>query len=184
MKGLVENLDGDFDFDAQGLEPLEKVVKFKGVKYILREASHDTAREFRNMNLRATHLTVDEDKSRSARFDGLANSQHFLVSRCLFVASPEGRTHLLPNGDVDPTFRVNPQSLLNWPNRVVEPLYDWIRKVSKLDDDEDDSLSVDALEKKVRKLQERIAKKNKEASISKGEMTDPNPTTDILSPSE
>jgi len=125
-----------FDFDS--LETIEIPVKYKGGKYVLREATGNVAAAYRsgitggaqlNENLKLTSL------------QGLGETEMDLLAGCLFV---EGG-------------KLVPRSVLGaWPDRVCQPLVVELKRISGLDNEETPEDLIDQrdkLDKKIKDLQ-------------------------------
>lgn len=104
------------------LTPNEVPVRIGTQRYILREASADAARQFRNAA--ATGAIISEGKVQTG--ERVGDIQPLLVSQCLFkVDEFDEATNAI--------LKVSPvpyQMVLNWPDRVVSDLFNAIRDIS------------------------------------------------------
>ncbi len=132
-------MSNDFNFDD--LSVTEVPVSYGGIKYILREASEDVAAAYRNASIAGAKL---EDGKLVEMPGNIAGVQALLVSRCLFPITGEGEVSTKPV----------PQKVVGgWPSRVVKPLFEKVKEISELDEEED----LEALFKQRDKLNERIS---------------------------
>lgn len=104
--------------NGDDLKPREKEVTVLGQRYLLREASADAARQFRNSQLAAFRMR----DGKLERFEGLADSEVLLVQQCLLGEDGEGKFK-------NP---VHKQTILGWPARLVKPLFEWVQDASDL----------------------------------------------------
>jgi hypothetical protein len=116
----------EFNFDFDHDQPAEVKIKFQSRVWTLREATEETAVKWRGMQLSNARVV---DGQLQANVDRIAESQAFLVSRCLF--DEEGKPVKL---DV----------VKAWPSRVVRPLFERCKEISSLNEGEDQA----ALEKR------------------------------------
>jgi hypothetical protein len=107
----------DFDFD-QG-QPTEVKIRFQGKNWTLREASEETAVKMRGMQLSNARVVGGQLQ---ANVDRIAESQAFLVSRCLFD---------------DENKPVKVEVIRSWPSRVVKPLFERCKEMSGLAEQDD-----------------------------------------------
>lgn len=111
--------DFNFSLDEQSF-PLT----IAGERYIIVEASEDAAKKYKNTAMRATKFS---DKGKPSGVDGLADVEPLLVSMCLFKLDETGaRSPVLLS------------TVLKWPHRVVEPIYQKARELSGLKEDKDE----------------------------------------------
>lgn len=100
-------------------------------QYVLREASEDAHIAYRDVSMRAMSLSGDSS-SQKARIEGGAEADAVLVSKCLFKLDP---TVLLND---KPTERpVTVQFVRTLPRRIVSKLYNKVRELSGMDEDEE-----------------------------------------------
>lgn len=127
-------------------------------KYILIEANGEAVIKWRNSLLKATKLGAN---GRPTSLEGIADSEPYLVSLCLFYADADGKLPLDKDGEPDPKFLVPVQKIRKWPNRIQKTLFDTVKDISQLNDEE----TVESLEKQKADLEERLAeKRNQEAN--------------------
>lgn len=151
-----------FDFD--GLEQQTKKVKFKGKRYEVREASADAAAQFRNHGLRSARFA----DGKLLGMGDVANGQSLLVSLCLWeeVANPSDPTQ--------PGFRpVDIKVVRAWPERVVKELFEWISKVSMLDEADTEEVLEKRISELQKKLQDKKDKKKEKQLGNSPDGTDP-----------
>jgi hypothetical protein len=81
-----------------------------------------------------------------------------LVAACLYEADEDGSLRTDREGDPDPRYRVTERKVRTWPARVVRSMFDWIKRVSHLEEKEDTEESllaeIEKLESKLSKLRE------------------------------
>lgn len=135
--------NGSFDFDFNDLSPQETPVTYLGKSYILREASEGAACQYRNAILRSTKLGAD---GKPTSIEGLADAEPILISQCLYAADKDGGIRTTPNGDPDPKSLVPLYTVRSWPSRAVKPMFNWVKRVSDLEEKD----SRDGLERKFR----------------------------------
>lgn len=145
-------MSNELNFDSLAL--IEVPVTIEGKKYVLREASEAAAADYRNASIAGAKV---EDGQLTEMPSNLAGVQALLVARCLFP---------LEGGEPSP--RPIAQNVLNgWPSRVIKPLFEKVKEISELDEDE----SLEELQKQRSKLDERIAKLKKESAKNELEAT-------------
>lgn len=147
------------ELNFEDLEPRQEEVPIDGKKYLLKEASGDAACKWRNALLKATKLSPD---GKVATMDGMADTEPLLVSMCLFEMGDNGGLKV-----------VSLNKVRNWPHRVQRALFERAKEISELHEAGD---SIEALEKQVEVLQERISKLKAEKAADEAEESDP--TTD------
>jgi hypothetical protein len=128
-------------------------------KYILVEASEEAHCKWRNFQIAQAKI------SRTGKVEGIGNvadSEPLLVSLCLYYADENGRLPVNKDGDPSPKFLVPLQKIKAWPSRVVSPLFERLKKISKIDEvvekqevliSDDDT--PETLEEKILKLKEK-----------------------------
>ena len=94
-----------------------EAIDIDGIEYIMKQASAGVAREYKNRQLKAIKMGAN---GKPAGFDDLGALEIFLVSKCLFLEGKE----------------VSFNTIANWNNDVVKSIYDDIREMSNLKDDE------------------------------------------------
>ncbi len=127
----------EMNFDDLTL--IEVPVKIQGKKYVLREASGDAACKWRNMLLKSTKLGPD---GRPTSIDGMADSDPYLVSLCLFEVTDKGDK------------AVPLHTIRAWPNRVQKDLCERAKAISCLEEQQD---TKEALVEKMDRLKEQLA---------------------------
>ena len=121
---------GNDVIDFGDLSVAEREVKAGGKLYVLVEASEDAACKYRNSQTRELVLGPD---GKPTGLRNMADTGPYLLSLCLYEVTDKGR---LP---------VPLKTIRSWPARVVGPLVDLARKMSKLDEEE----SIEVLEKRI-----------------------------------
>lgn len=135
-------IDGAFDFG--GLEPRSVPVKYEGKNYVLREASEDAHVKYRNAVLRASKLN---EKGNISSMDGMADSEPILVAACLFEQYTDAK-----GAQRERPMLVN--QILQWPTRVVKPLYEKAKEMSDINQDE----TKDQLKKTIENARKKLEK--------------------------
>ncbi len=124
------------------LTPYKEEFKYAGVTYELREANAGPAAAFRNKCLQETKL-VD---GKVSGIGNMADTELYLVSLCVFekLSTPgaQGATHRAITVD----------TVKGWPCPMVLQLYDRIRDVSNLKEEE----TPESLKKQIKALQDRL----------------------------
>lgn len=108
------------------LRSVDKKVRVDGRLYLLREASADAARQFNNKHSAAIRYSAG---GKDARFEGIADADYLLVSLCMGGEAADGRFLDERGHFLQP---LHLQTVLAWPNRVVDPLARWVKRVSDL----------------------------------------------------
>jgi hypothetical protein len=141
----IENaeLTEEFTFD---LTPIEIKVKVGERHYILREATGEAARTYRNQ---MTDCLTLGDSGKPRKVSGIASLEPLLVSLCLF----------------DQAGNLVPESILiKWPARILRKLYDKAKLISLIDDEDETVESLtkerDKLDKKLKELADEGSSKN------------------------
>ena len=138
----------EMDFDAdEDLRPKSIPVKHRGVKYVLIEAGADTAAKFRNASAKCGKRDADGNMSIG---DGIGDVEPYLVSLCLCQTEPDGSIKL--NGQKKPV-TVSLHIILSWQNRVVRPMFDWIKANSDLNEKAE---TREELEKEAARIQKKL----------------------------
>lgn len=106
------------DFDD--LAPQSVAVTIKGQKYVLREATEEAARQYRNAQYRSMKMGPD---GKPSSLDGMADTGSILVSGCLFAVTATGESP------------VPLTAVRLWPARIVGPLFERAKFLSNLDQD-------------------------------------------------
>lgn len=137
---MVEELN----FDDISLKEIPVSIERK--KYVLREATGDTACRYRNAVLHCTELGPEGSP---ATIKGLADVEPFLVSLCLFETCLDERGN--PTSE-----RSVPVSVIRkWPSRVQKALFERAKEISELSEEEED---LESLTKKRKEVNEKIVK--------------------------
>lgn len=112
--------DDEFNFD---LEPVTKPATIRKQSYILTEASEGAACAYRNASMKGVRM----DEGKITSLGSMADAQPVLVAGCLFRLDPgsDGGTVRVP---------VTIQFVKDLPSRVVRPMFDWVKKVSNLEE--------------------------------------------------
>ena len=140
----------NFDFDSQpSLEPAEIPVVYKKVHYVAREASEEAVIAYRATMSRGT--TIEEGVVNMS--DGISAADAVLVAYCLYKA--DSPAHL----DVS--------VVRAWPHRIVKPIYEWIKLVSGIDE-EDTPEKVDKAIARLQRKKDALAKKESASKNSQG----------------
>lgn len=111
--------DFNFSLDEQTFD-----LSVAGDKYVIVEASEEAAKRYKNTAMRATKFS---DKGKPSGVDGLADVEPLLVSMCLFKVGVDGARTPVPLA-----------TILKWPHRVVEPIYQKARELSGLKDQDEE----------------------------------------------
>ena len=161
--------NGAINFDEGNDTPsLKQVpVTFKGIKYILVEASAEAVAKWRNAQLTGTRMYQRENEdTRTIALGGMADSEPILVSLCLFKPDENGNLRLDAGGNVDTRFRVAVDVVKGWPNRVTAKLFEKAKEISGLDEIE----TVEALDKRITDLQKRRERLEKAKAANEEEV--------------
>ncbi len=117
--------NGEMNFDD--LAQVEVPVSIGGKKYVLKEATADAVRKWRNAQLKATKLG---DNGKPISLEGMADTEPLLVSLCLFEEVKE-------SGKPDSLSPVSLSTVSSWPNRIVGALFAEATKISDLEGKKD-----------------------------------------------
>jgi hypothetical protein len=142
-----ESLNGDFDFDS--LEPKPVPFKWKNRNYILREASHAKAIEYRSAALASYQVAQGSYVPGS----DLPRTDIKLLTGGVFLQNDNGTE--IP---------VSSKELSEWPYRVTNTLFNRLREISYLT--ELDLSDPEVLQKEINRLQKilnEITEKNNRA---------------------
>ncbi len=155
--------NGEMRFDD--LEPI-KIPVFIGTKeYVLREASADAAVKYRNAGTKAARM----QDGKLVGLDGVADVVLLLVCGCLFEVKEIGGNRV--EGPVSPVW------LRTLPYRIVKPLFDRAKAISKGLEDEDTVETLDAQIKDLTERRDKLAalsddeKEVAEGGVGKGSRT-------------
>jgi hypothetical protein len=146
---------GEMEFDD--LPPIEVPVKVKQPSgppklYLLKEASADVARQYKNATMRAAKLVGGE----VVGMDGIADAELLLVSLCLFDARWEGS----PDGEGGGRYvqaTGNPVGLAKvraMKYKTVKSMFDKVQEISNLSDKD----TIEGLDRQIAGLQKRREK--------------------------
>ena len=140
-------------FDAT---PTEIPVSIGDKPYVLCEADEATAVAYRNASVQGASV---DNKGQVIHLGAVGSLQPLLVSRCLF------QLVLKDDGTEMKRLPVLERVVLKWPSRIVRPLFDRAKQISRLDE----PVTLDGLRKQSADLQERIAELEAEEGSSKNE---------------
>lgn len=128
----------------ENIVPVEVPVDIGPTRYILVEADEATACAHQNALFKAAKFNTDGKPTGLG--DGMAEAEPILVSGCLFeLYQHQGGTKRRP---------VTLIEVKSWLHRVVKPIYDKARKISKLDR----GATASDLKKQVESLNDRLKK--------------------------
>lgn len=136
--------DIDPDLDFTNLEPIEIPIPYGSVTYYLREASEDIHKQYRSRAMKCYDTTGVIKNP-----DMAAETPQWFVAMCLFTE---------PGGDSKK--RVDMSIVKGMPTRIVARLFDKLRKISGMDQEETpDSLrkQIEALQKQLEELEQKGA---------------------------
>lgn len=140
-------------FPAESLQPVEVEVNVGGRKLILREASEGDAVEWQNASSRAMRMTRD----RAVHVGDLGELEPLLVHLCLYVPDPAtGRVPMITVNNVsvpNRNARVPLAEVKGWLARVVGPLFERAKRISRLDQADTE----EGLVKQIEELHQRLA---------------------------
>lgn len=143
----------DFDKDSSNLSLAHIGVRFQSRNYLLVEALGDAVAQWRNAQLAGTTLRQsDGSDTKTIALGGMADGEPLLVSLCLFHPGKNGELVLDGRGNVDTRQRVPLSVVRGWPHRVVNCLFERVKKMSGLDQTE----TVDSLEKSIASSRKRL----------------------------
>lgn len=127
------------------LEPIKIPVKIKGTQYVLKEADESATIKFRNFMSR----NVTYGDNGVTKIENQGEAPLLLVSLCLFKVNHDrdGKEVHTP---------VVKTELTKWKTTLIKDLYKNARKISGMDDGEDDN--VEEIDKKIEELQEKREK--------------------------
>jgi hypothetical protein len=141
----VENLS-PIIFDD--LAPIEIPVTMGKKQYILREASEAVAAKWRNHNMQGIRVVG----GKVAGMDGVGDTQALLVSLCLCETDENGAVLTIKVGNEEIPKTVPLAEVRRWHSRIVGPLFDRAKAISKLDEQETEETLVE----KIGRLQEQL----------------------------
>jgi hypothetical protein len=131
--------NGELNFPDITLQEVPVVLGDK--RFILRECDEETAVKYRNMQSKATRFSKDGSL---VAVEGLADTEPFLVARCLFE---EGKDK--PIGDMEL------KKLIRRP-RIVRKLFDKIKEMSQLEEADEATLrkQMDLCQRRLAEIEE------------------------------
>ena len=135
----------DCDFNLGSLTPIEIPI---GDQYVLREASEDVAKRFRNRTMAGAKVDSDGNITRS--LDGMADLEPLLVAGCLFKKNPKQKDNGGPVFDVP----VSDAEVGRMPARFVRKLFVRAKEISGIDERE----TVEGLREQIANLQVKLDK--------------------------
>lgn len=118
----------EFDDLTERREP----VRIGKTWYLLIEATGDAVRQWRNARLKASKL----EDGKLVSMEGLADIEPLLVSLCLYNLDQTTATPTQPPHDIVFKGQVAKEVVGAWPARVQTALYERIKKISDLLDEE------------------------------------------------
>lgn len=107
--------------DFNDIKPRLFTLNVMGNDYLIKEASHGAASQYRNAVMACTTFNQD---SGAITIKGIANTEAFLISLCMFNITPEGE-----QGSPVALTEIN-----KWPNRYLKPIFKHIREISDLEE--------------------------------------------------
>lgn len=164
----------------EDLEPITFPIRVRGHRYLVREASEDAARKYRNAGAQSARM----QDGKVVGVVGIADVQSLLVSLCTYIPDADGRIRMLKGDDrPDPRYLVSLDKVRSWSSKTVQDLFEKIKKISDLgEEDTEESLSKtiqDATER-LNKLQagkpsaEEEGRKNSESGMETSSTSDEN----------
>jgi len=162
-------------FDS--LKPITVEVSIDGNSYILREASTESAKTYRNAKLSAARFG---DKGKLQQVEGAADSQSLIVSLCLHKVV-NGKMYTKRDGNPQPTPIAE---VLAWPDRITDELFKTLLKISPTLRDEKSEKDlieeISDLQKQLQELQEKnkINRNDPSSTIGDDEKNSQSATTE------
>lgn len=95
--------------------------EIEGKKYSLVEASAEAAKAYKNA---MTGGMVFSKGGETIQITGLGDIEITLVSFCLYLVEGDKKT------------LVSIENLKRWPNRIIRQMFDWVKEVSELSEEE------------------------------------------------
>lgn len=142
MSVKIDELLNADDVDLQSLVPFRKRLTINGRRLILCEADGEAARQHKNLSMRAAKFGPD---GKLSSLEGIADVETQLVADCLFFA----------NDNNEPGQKVGLPFAKSLPYRLVKPMYELIKKVSDLSEEEENE---EFLEKRIKADTDKLAK--------------------------
>jgi hypothetical protein len=157
------------EFDFSDLAPQQRLVKMPphlgGKWYYLREASEASAVAYANIKTRSARYV----NGQLERIEGGADAETVLVEMNLFKTKG-GSTDQVLLGSNDQPVAIEKGVVCGWPDRIVKPLFDWVKAHSKLQEDETE----ESISKEIARLQTKLEDlRGAKASGQPGAATDP-----------
>lgn len=137
----VTQLMSELSADSDSLKPFEMPFTWDKTDYVVREASEGAALEYRQKYAKALKTGKDGDIV-SMDLGAIAETESFLVAKCLFKMAKNGTDQVNPH----------PNELRAWPRKVVKRLHKLIMKVSEIRDDDD---TIEQIDQQIEELQKR-----------------------------
>lgn len=123
--------------------------------WIVHEADPDSADRFRAANLRTASLTFNEDDTKTMRgLEGLAKSESVLIRANVYEVEGKDGKLRMDGDDPDKKHLVDDATYKRWPTRLRRWLFDTIKEISDLDENDTE----ESLERQIARLQKRLAK--------------------------
>jgi hypothetical protein len=160
---VYDRLMATDEIDLTSLCPIRKIVTIKGQKLLLCEADGEAVRMYKNLSMRAAKYGAD---GKVESIEGLADVETQLVGDCLFTMTTQGE----PDKKVGLVFAKK----LN--NRILKPLFEFVKKVSEIEDDQE---TVEFLEKRIQSDTEKIKKLKKDNPLKNGQTTTPDSLSSV-----
>lgn len=126
----------EFHFD---LASVEIPVSIAGRAYVLREASEDAARLYRNEQIRGAKLGPD---GKPQSIGSVADADSVLLAACLFEKHEDGKDRPLL-----------PIQIRAWPRRITKVLIDKVKEISAIDQPD----TPETVRQEINRLQETLA---------------------------
>lgn len=143
----------ELNFDSP--EPIEIPVSIGGKKYVLREASEASAKKYEDYFVTRTRYN---EEGKVAGLGEVSGGKALLVSLCLWEMKEL-------NGTLQ-RFPVNETTVLNWPSRIVGPIFEKAKEISGINQESEEALAR-RIERDQKKLTSMRAKKGPEESPEK-----------------
>lgn len=177
LNSLTNRFNDFSNLSFESLTLIQIPIPIEDKAYILVEADTDARVAYQNINARAARFNSEGTLS---GVDGIANVEPQLVAMCLYYADPSTadindkstfKLRLDKNNNVDKQFRVPESVIKKWPGRITGKLYDTIKDISELTENETE----EGITKQIEKLNKRLEKVRANKILPKKEQED---TTD------
>lgn len=145
--------EGDFDseeFSYDSIEPRKKRVRIGNKKYILMEASAEAGAKYKSMAARSARM----EDGKVVGVDNIGEIEPHLVSMCLAETTEDGKIKMRTIGSEQKPVTVLLARVNRIPNNIVTEMFEWIKTVSKLGDDDTE----ESIEKRIKSDTEKLAK--------------------------